>query len=158
MGFFAAFIIHLPESRKAESPVWNSGYAISDASVQNEIFKDPSFQVQQSAGVKVYHAETGKVVYYFDYIANKQDTLRRIAALPFRKDNRPSSLSCELMDSPINPLTVLPSSEEIKNATAFFWENEAEEFTFYECYKSPVKHTLLLSKTSDRILHKVEFI
>ncbi len=156
MVFFAAFVIFSPHHQKPQPAEWTA--TISEASVQHEIFKDNTFEVRQTAGVKIYHPQTGRYVYYFDYVANKQDTLRRIAALPFLKDNRPSSLTCELMDSPLNPLEPPALSAEEKEATAFFWEAQAETFTFYECYKSPVKHTLLLSKTSDRILHKVEFI
>lgn len=158
MGFFAALVIYLPANRKTESQSWTAESYINDASVQNEIFQDPSAKINQLHGVKVVDRATGKFTYYFEYIANKQDTLRRVAALPFLKDNRISSLSIELMESALNPLDGSVLSQEEREATSFFWEVEAEEFIFYECYKSPVKHTLLISKTSDRILHKIESV
>jgi hypothetical protein len=158
MGFFAALVIYLPTNRKTESQPWIYESNIADASVKNEIFQDPSAQIDQLHGVKVVDRTTGKFTYYFEYIANKQDTLRRIAALPFLKDNRPSSLSVELMESALNPLDGSILSQEEREATSFFWEAQAEEFIFYECYKSPVKHTLLISKTSNHILHKVELV
>lgn len=158
MGFFAALVIYLPSNRKVASLPWEVVDNISDASVQHEIFQDPTADINQLNGVKIVDKTTGKSTYYFEYIANKQDTLRRIAALPFLKDNRVSSLSIELMESLVNPLDGSVLSQEEREATSFFWEAEAEEFVFYECYKSPVKHTLLFSKTSDRILHKVESV
>jgi hypothetical protein len=159
MGFFAALAIYLPNQKVIYGPgEIDFGIPISDASVAYEIFDDTDFVLQQLNGVKIFNPDTGNYTYYFEYIANKQDTLRRISALPFLKDNHPSSLSCELMNSTLNPLDNTALTQEERNATSFFWDTRADEFIFYECFKSPVKHTLLLSKTSDRILHKVEFI
>ncbi len=159
MGFFAALTIYITDKNKEVLPVWeDSSLNISSASVLHDVYQDMSANIQQLNGVKVRDSRTGKFVYYFEYIANKQDTLRRISAMPFLKDNRTSSLSVELMESSINPLDNSSLSAEERNATSFFWDAKGEEFTFYECYKSPVKHTLLLSKTSDKILHRIEFI
>ena len=159
MAIFATLAMYLPNKKVVEDRYeMYFGIPITDASVAHEFFSDQDFQVQQLHGVKIVNPDTGKVTYYFEYIANKQDTLRRIAALPFLKDNRPSSLACELMNSSVDPLDNAALTQEERDVTAFFWQSRAEDFIFYECYKSPVKHTLLLSKTSDRILHKVEFI
>lgn len=159
MGFFAALVVYLPnqEAVKGQYEIY-FGIPISDASIAHEIFNDPGFRLQQLNGVKIFNPDTGTYTYYFEYIANKQDTVRRISALPFLKDNRPSSLACELMNAQLSPLDNAALTQEERDATSFFWNVRADEFIFYECYKSPVKHTLLLSKTSDRILHKVEFI
>lgn len=159
MGFFAALVVYLPTRYATENPytIYPDAHA-SDVSVALEVFGNTNFRLQQLNGVKILNRDTGHYTYYFEYIANQQDTLRRIAALPFLKDNRPSSLSCERMYSIHNPLDASSLTQEERDATSFFWDVRADEFTFYECYKSPVKHTLLLSKTSDRILHKVEFI
>lgn len=159
MAIFAVLIVYLP-GRDLTDNTFESYFTmpVNEVSVEHEIFND-TFHVQQLNGVRVVNRETGKFTYYFQYIANKQDTLRTIASLPFLlKDNRPSSLACELMTISGNPLDNSKLAQAEKNASAFFWTANAEEFTFYECYKSPVKHTLLLSKTSDRILHKVELI
>lgn len=159
MGFFAALAVYLPNQRAIDGQYEiYFGIPISEASVAQEVFGSADFGLRQLNGVRILNPDTGKYTYYFEYIANKQDTLRRISALPFLKDNRPSSLTCELMNSPLNPLDDSALAKEARDATAFFWDARADEFIFYECYKSPVKHTLLLSKTSDRILHKVEVI
>lgn len=158
MGLFAALVIYLSAHRKAVNSFSDSPYVINHASVKHEFFKDPSFELEELNGIRIEDRQTGKVTYYFEYMANKQDTLRRIAALPFKKDNRPSSLTCMLMESAHNPLVDTNLSGEEREVAAFFLEADGEEFTFYECFKSPVKHTLLLSKNSDRILHKVEMV
>jgi hypothetical protein len=159
MGFFAALTIYLPTKERSDGlyEIYSGG-PVSEASVAYEFFGDADFGLRQLNGVKILNPDTGNYTYYFEYIANKPDTLRRISALPFLKDNRPSSLTCELMNAPLNPLDDASLTQEERDATSFFWNAHAEEFIFYECYKSPVKHTLLLSKTTDRILHKVEFI
>lgn len=159
MGFFAALAVYLPNQRMVYGPSeLYFGTPISEASAGLEIFGDPNFALKQLNGIKILDPDTGRLTYYFEYIAHKQDTLRRVASLPFLKDNRPSSLACELMNSLLNPLDNSGLTQEERDATSFFWNARADEFTFYECYKSPMKHTLLLSKGSDRILHKVEFI
>lgn len=159
MAFFAALAVYLPTKKALEEQYEiYFGLPATYASVTQEFFNDAGFNLKQLNGVKVINPDTGRYTYYFEYIANKQDTLRRVAALPFLKDNRPSSLMCELMNAPLNPLDDSGLTAEARDAASFFWDARADEFTFYECYKSPVKHTLLLSKTSDRILHKVEFI
>jgi hypothetical protein len=158
MGFFAALTIYITDKNKEELPVWEDTSMISSASVLHDVYQDMSADIQQLNGVRLRDSRTGKFVYYFEYIANKQDTLRRISAMPFLKDNNPSSLSVELMESSLSPLDNSALSPEEREATSFFWNKKGEEYTFYECSKSPMKHTLLLSKTSDRILHKVEFI
>ena len=39
-----------------------------------------------------------------------------------------------------------------------FWNVEENEFDVYECLKTPIRHTLLISKTTKRVLHRIEFI
>jgi hypothetical protein len=159
MVVFAGLATYLPQRERA-SEQFNLyfGMPISQASVQHEFFNDPDFQLQQLNGIQILNRDTGKLTYYFEYIADKQDTLRRIAAMSFLKDNRISSTACELMNTNLNPLDHSDLTQEERDATSFFWDARANEFPFYECYKSPMKHTLLLSKNSNRILHKVEFV
>lgn len=154
---FAAAATYLPGDERAANEFTRYFGPVSQASV-HEFFNDPYLSLQQRNGVKVLNPDTGKFTYYFEYIADRQDTLRRIAEMPFLKDNGVSSIACELLNTDSNPLDPGSLTEEEQEATSFFWSARAEDFIFYECYKSPVKHTLLLSKTSDRILHKVEFI
>lgn len=154
-GVFAAFVIYLPSN-----PAQKSGLSMSYASVQADIFNNVSIgNIQEIHGVKIMDYDHQKVEYYFEYEANEMDTLKMIASLPFVVDNNISNVAPVRMESNSNPLDVNPTfTEEIRDAIAFFSNAKAEEFTFYECVKSPMKHTLLVSKTSSRILHKVESI
>lgn len=126
---FAALTIYLPHKKITQQEIY-FGAPVSEVSVKAEFFGDANFVIQELQGVRIMSAETGKPTYYFEYIANKQDTLRRISTLPFKRDNRKSSLSCELMNAPFNPLENSALSVEEKKASAFFWEANAEEFIF----------------------------
>ena len=155
-GVFAAFVVYLPTEHKGSK----AGLSVSYASIQADIFNNVSISgIQEIHGVKIMDYDRNKVEYYFEYEATGIDTLKMIASLPFSIDDRVSSVGPMLMESDSNPLEVNSSfTEEARNATSFFWNAKAEDFTFYECIKSPMKHTLLISKTSSRILHKVESI
>jgi hypothetical protein len=82
-----------------------------------------------------------------------------VASLPFRIDDHVSSVAPVLMESNSNPLEVNAFfTKEALDATSFFWNAKPEEYTFYECFKGSMKHTLLISKTSAKILHKIETV
>ena len=155
-GIFAAFVICLPTKRINPE----TGYSISYASVQADILNHVSVEgIQEIHGVKIMDYDHNKVEYYFEYNANAEDTLKMIASLPFAIDDHVSSVAPTLMESNSNPLKINAAfTEEVREATSFFWNAKAEDFIFYECIKSPMKHTLMISKTSSRILHKVESI
>ncbi len=159
-GFFAVFIIYLPTDQKENNANPDLVYSITHASVLTDILHPSTIDgINEIHGVKITFADPGKVAYYFEYEANAQDTLTVIGSLPFTIDNNVSSLTCTLLDSKSNPLEVKETlSEQVHEATSFFWNSKASDYTFYECIKSPLKHTLLVSKTSSRILHKVESI
>lgn len=158
-GFFAAFFISLTVDWKEEETDPNLVYSITPASLQNDILHKATIEgFKQLHGVRVTYADRTKVAYYFEYEANAQDTLNVIGSLPFVLDDNVSSLECTLMESKTNPLETMELSEQVREATAFFWNLKASDYIFYECAKSPLKHTLLISKTSSRILHKVESI
>lgn len=159
MGCFAIFFTSITSKHSTDLPDPNAISFISHASVRSDIFNNSFDHVQEIYGVKISYNDQNKYAYYFEYRANALDTLKAIEALPFDPYGRVSSTACVLMNSGENPLDerhVFP--EEVQQATAFFWNANAEEFTFYECIRSPEKHIVLISKTSDRILHKVESI
>lgn len=159
MGCFAIFFTSISSKRTMDLPDPNAVSFISHASVRSDIFKYSFVDVHEIHGVKISCNDQNKYAYYFEYRANALDTIRAIEALPFDPYGRVSSTSCVLMNSDENPLeerTAFP--EEVQHAIAFFWNANPEDFTFYECIRSPEKHMVLISKTSDRILHKVESI
>ena len=153
-GVFAAFVLYVSADRAHST----SALSMSYASVQADIFNQLG-NIQEIHGVKIMDYENQKVEYYFEYEANELDTLKMIASLPFAIDDNKSNVAPVRMESSSSSLKINPSfTDEIKREIAFFSNAKAEEFTFYECVKSPMKHTLLVSKTSSRILHKVESI
>jgi hypothetical protein len=155
-GIFAAFVVYLPTERTQPG----SGISVSYASIQMDILNHVSISnIKEIHGVKIIDFDRHKIEYYFEYEANALDTLKIIASLPSAIDDNVSSVAPMLMESDFNPLEVSQAfTEEARDATSFFWNAKAEDYTFYECIKSPMKHTLLISKTSARILHKVESI
>ena len=158
-GFFAAFFIFLTVDRKEESADPDQVYSITRASLQADILHRATIEgLKELHGVRITYADRTKIAYFFEYEANALDTLRVIGSLPFILDNNISSLECTLMESNSNPLEATEISKQVREATKFFWNSNASDYTFYECAKSPLKHTLLISKTSSRILHKIESI
>ena len=152
-GVFAAFVIYLPSD-----PQSKSGLSMSYASVQADIFNQIG-NIHEIHGVKIMDYDRQRVEYYFEYEATEVDTLKMVASLPFAIDDHASNVAPIRMESATNPLAVNPIfTAEILDAISFFSNANAEDFTFYECVKSPMKHTILVSKTSSRILHKVESI
>lgn len=160
-GFFAAFFIFLSvdwKGENSESSDPDQVYSITNASLQTDILHRATIEgLKQLHGVRVTYSDRTRVSYFFEYEANVQDTLKVIGSLPFILDDNISSLECTLMESDSNPLGEAVS-DQVREATAFFWNSNASDYIFYECTKSPLKHTLLISKTSSRILHKVEAI
>lgn len=133
---------------------------VSDSSLRADILSSVTIAgLKEIRGVKVEYDQAGKISYYFEYEADPAVVLNAIASLPFRKDDNRSSVQCGLMNSETNPLEAykdLPEQEF--NAGSFFWKANPEEYTFYECLRSPMRHTMLVSKTSSRILHRIEVI
>ena len=159
-SFFAALVIYLPEDRSGSSMDPESVHGITHASLQADILQGATIaDLKEIQGIKVVYADYGKCTYYFKYEADPNDTLNVISDLPFVLDNNPSSIACLLMNSNSSPLEAKKAltNQELE-ASAFFWNSKPEDFTFYECIKSPFRHTVLISKSSPVILHRVESI
>lgn len=159
-GFFAALVIYLPADRSGSNIDPESVYGIMHASIQADILQGATIaELKEVHGIKVVYADYGKCTYYFKYEADPNDTLNVIGDLPFVLDNNASSIACMPMYANLNPLdavTTLTTQE--REASSFFWNSKPEDFTFYECIKSPFRHTVLISKSSPVILHRVESI
>lgn len=159
-GFFAALVIYLPADRSGSHIDPESVHGILHASLQAEILQGATIaDLKEIHGIKVVYADYGKCTYYFKYEADPNDTLNVIGDLPFILDNNTSSIACLPMYSNSNPLdagSTLTTPE--REASSFFWNSKPEDFTFYECIKSPFRHTVLISKSSPVILHRVESI
>lgn len=111
--------------------------------------------IQELKGVKVSYA-SGRYTCYFEYNANQQDILKVINTLPFDINTRLSDTLCRKMDEEFSLNGKRIRSNQEIASSSFFWNINPNNFTYYECIKSPMRHTLLLDKHSNRILHRIE--
>jgi hypothetical protein len=111
--------------------------------------------IQELKGVKATYV-TGRYTCYFEYNANQHDLLKAINTLPFDINTRLSDTLCRKIEREFSLSGKQILSREEIESSAFFWNINPEDFTYYECIKSPMRHTILLDKHSNRILHRVE--
>lgn len=114
-----------------------------------------NLSIQELKGVKATYV-TGRYTCYFEYNANQQEVLRAIDILPFDINTRLSDTQCRKMDSDFSLSGKHILSNQEINSSAFFWNINTEDFIYYECIKSPMRHTILLDKHSNRVLHRIE--
>ena len=108
-------------------------------------------------GIKIGYF-TGGYASYFEYEADRQSTLETISALSFSKRATISDTVCRRISHGYLALTKAQLSiTELENSE-FFWAAGEQEFDAYECIKGAFKHTLLISKNSKQIFHRIEFI
>jgi hypothetical protein len=153
---FAAFIIYTSLGVNNNHNVDTSVTYVSDSSI-HEILGYSIEKIKEVHAVKISKAD--KVSYYFEYEADHTKVMELLASMPFQLDDNKSSVQCGLMNSDTNPLLYAAALSKVeRDASDFFWAAQPTEFVFYECTKSPLKHTMLVSKNSSRILHRVEVI
>jgi len=111
--------------------------------------------IQELKGVKASYV-TGRYTCYFEYNTNQQDLLRAINTLPFDMNTRLSDTQCRKIEGNFSVNGKRARSDREVESSSFFWNINPDDFTYYECIKSPMRHTLLLDKHSNRILHRIE--
>ncbi len=155
---FAVAACNSPAEKTNVLSDWQNEPTIQTVSLADTIpYKYLSqLNITEINGVKVSYPSR-KSTCYFQYQARSADVLRMIAALPFKPDQTDSDTLSRKMDFPFSLAgkESLPD-KEIK-ASSFFWELNPAEFDYYECRKSPVRHTILIHKSSGIILHRMEF-
>lgn len=112
--------------------------------------------IQELNGVRVSYP-TGKYTCYFEYYADQNDMLKALNALPFDINTRLSDTRCRKMETDFSLSGKRTRTHQEIESSEFFWNIQAKEFTYYECLKTPMRHTLLFDKYSNRILHRIEF-
>lgn len=114
-----------------------------------------ALKLEKVTGLKVKYI-TGHYASYFEYEADRQDVLRVISQAPFSRDAVVADTVCRKVSYVDLALLKENISEaEISNGSSF-WNVDLEEFDVYECLKSPVRHLILISKHSRRVLHRIE--
>ncbi len=114
-----------------------------------------NLSIQELKGIKATYV-TGRYTCYFEYNANQQELLRAINILPFNMNTRLSDTQCRKIDGDFSLYGKRTRSDKEVASSSFFWNINPEDFTYYECIKSPMRHTILLDKHSNRILHRIE--
>ena len=137
-----------------------AGVTVSDSSFRTDILNSFDLEIKEIHGVRVDNHDADTVSYYFEYEAEDyNEVLNAISALPARIDDNRYSIRCGLLNSPTNPLDASKKlAKDELNASDFFWEATPGDYTFYECLKGSMRHTLLVSKTSSRVLHRIELV
>ncbi|HEY9005668.1 MAG TPA: hypothetical protein VIM75_06020 [Ohtaekwangia sp.] len=114
-------------------------------------------QLTNTPGVQVKY-NNSTYVNYFEYKADHELLLRTIASLPFSRYAMRADTVCYRI--PMKDLALIRKgiSDTEYEASSFFWDADANTFDIYECYKAPMKHTLLMSRNSTTVLHRIEFV
>ena len=133
-------------------PVIITTVSVYDTLPRNALVQLDLFQTH---GVKVEHA-TGRYTCYFAYeTGSAAELLRRISALPFRR-GQPADTLCRKMTQPFSLSGQKLLSEAEQRSSAFFWPAHTGDYTHYECVKGNQRHTILISKVDDTVLHRIE--
>jgi hypothetical protein len=116
-----------------------------------------AFGIEDVRGVKI-ELPNGAYASYFRYEANPSDVLQAIASLPFPLyAERADTLCLPLTSREIELLKNLASEREKKEAS-FFWSADLSEYDLFESLKPPFRHTLMINKKTNQILHRIELV
>ncbi len=114
-------------------------------------------QIEDVQGIKVKYGN-GLHSSYFEYDADPESLLAKISYLPFSKYTVRADTTCRpVAFAEVEFMRSHLTHFETENA-AFFWDATSEAYHVYECIKTPLRHTLLISKNSNRVLHRIEFL
>ncbi|HYG20158.1 MAG TPA: hypothetical protein VD816_14570 [Ohtaekwangia sp.] len=104
-------------------------------------------------GVKIKYI-TGQYAQYFEYEADRAAVLQMLALLPFsRYTEKADTVARRIGHAEFEKLRREIPSVELENSTSFWSADEA--YDVYECLKFPLIHTVLISKDSNRIIHRI---
>ena len=107
-------------------------------------------------GIKVKYL-SGHFASYFEYEADHRALIHTIGSLPFPLYAELSDTTCHVI--PFHYVeTARNTVSETEISNSGFWLAKPEEYTAYECLKAPFKHTILLSRSSKKVLHRIEFV
>ncbi len=151
LPFFLIFYLFLPKETIKELP-FTQTTSLED-SIPMEYYRQ--LNVVEKQGNKFF--EKDKAVAYLEYETDVQALLKTIASLPFSKYAvRADTVCIETGFYGFTSIRNSISAEEL-NTGSYFWNIEPNDYRVYECIKGYEKHTLLISKNSDQVLHRIEF-
>ena len=116
-----------------------------------------TLQLNDTEGVKIKY-QNGNYASYFTYEADGDALLRAIDSMPFPR----YAIKADTVCYPISYRDIALLKKKINGAeyeaASFFWDADVTEYDVYECLKPPLRHTLLISKTTRQVLHRAEYI
>jgi hypothetical protein len=144
--------IEMPALHESVGPI------VLHASLQDTL--SPAFmqslQLEKVDGLKVKYL-SGQEAHYFAYMADPDAVLRAVAHTAFSKHIPIADTVCRRIDYRALDMLAQPLHATELAAGSFFWEADAGEFEAYECVRGPIRHTLLISRATRNVLHRVEF-
>jgi hypothetical protein len=151
LPLFLIFYLFIPKRTITELPSTQSA-SLAD-SIPIEYYQQ--LIVVERQGNRIY--EDGKAVTYLEYETDANNLLRTIARLPFSKYAARADTVC--LEIGFYGFAALRSSlsDEERQAGSFFWSATPQSYQRYECIKGDEKHTLLINRTSDQVLHRIEY-
>ena len=105
-------------------------------------------------GVRAIY-QSGRHTSYLEYEAEPMRVLFAVQSIPFAMHEGGDTL-CRAMNETFSLSGQRVLSKEEKSKASFFWNIDPTDFVYYECLKGRQRHTILVSKTSNRILHRIE--
>lgn len=115
-----------------------------------------ALKLEKVEGLKVKYL-SGQEAHYFAYIADPADVLRAVAHTAFSKHVALADTVCRRIDHRMLDMLAQPLHATERESSTFFWKADATEFEAYECVRGPIRHTLLISRATRTVLHRVAF-
>jgi hypothetical protein len=94
--------------------------------------------------------------YFFEYEANQKELLRQMARVPFAADSLRADVQCRIITDIEKLESLKRNFKEGLIARNFFLKNNLNDYTVYECVKSPQHHIIMLNKHSDNVIHVIQ--
>jgi hypothetical protein len=112
--------------------------------------------IKEVNGVKASYT-SGRSTSYHEYeVSSVEKLLVSISSLPFKNTNAINDTTCRAINTVFSLSGKdIVSEEEIK-AADFFWRINPADYDYYECIKTPMRHTILINKKTRRVLHRIE--
>lgn len=151
LPFFLILYLFIPKRTITELPV-TQATSLAD-SIPIEYYQQ--LNVVEKQGNKFFDKD--KAVTYLEYETDAQTLLKTIARLPFSKYAVRADTVCIETGFYGFATTRNSISEEELNTGTYFWNIEPNNYQVFECIKGSEKHTLLISRLSDQVLHRIEY-
>ncbi|HYF68891.1 MAG TPA: hypothetical protein VD884_12195 [Ohtaekwangia sp.] len=101
---------------------------------------------------------SGRYASYYEYQADPEQVLAVVASIPFSRSSIQADMTCRRIS--YRDLEVLRS--EIPpgelDRTAYFWYAAENEIEIYESIKPPLRHTLLINRATNHVMHRASLV